>query len=91
MLAEKNPRTHKMLTWFAAGVALFHIWANTFGNVNDLWRNALHLGLLGVIGYLTYSRSKKKPSSKREGQVILTSLRCSPDRRVSMVVKTLRK
>ena len=64
MLAVKNPKTQKMLTWFAAGVALFHIWANTFGNVNDLWRNALHLGLLGFLGYFTYSWSKKKVSSK---------------------------
>ena len=45
-------------------MALFHIWANTFGNLNDLWRNALHLGLLGFLGYLTYSWSKKKAPSK---------------------------
>lgn len=64
MLAEKNPKTQNILTWFAAGVALFHIWANTFGNLNDLWRNALHLGLLGFLGYLTYSWSKKKSPSK---------------------------
>ncbi len=64
MLAEKNPKTQNILTWFAAGVALFHIWANTFGNLNDLWRNALHFGLLGFLGYLTYSWSKKKSPSK---------------------------
>ncbi|MFC2160612.1 TRAP transporter permease [Acidobacteriota bacterium] len=63
MLAEKNPKTQNILTWFAAGVALFHIWANTFGNLNDLWRNALHLGLLGFLGYLTYSWSKKRSPS----------------------------
>jgi len=64
MSAEQNPKTQNILTWFAAGVALFHIWANTFGNLNDLWRNALHLGLLGFLGYLSYSWSKKKPSSR---------------------------
>ncbi len=64
MLAEKNSNTNNLLTWFAAGVALFHIWANTFGNLNDLWRNALHLGLLGFLGYLTYSWAKKKTISK---------------------------
>ncbi len=64
MLAAKNPKTQNILTWFSAGVALFHIWANTFGNVNDLWRNALHLGLLGFLGYLTHSWSKKKVAPK---------------------------
>ncbi|MCJ7582934.1 MAG: TRAP transporter permease [Candidatus Aminicenantes bacterium] len=64
MPADKNPKIQNILTWFAAGVALFHIWANTFGNLNDLWRNALHLGLLGFLGFLTYSWSKKKPPSK---------------------------
>jgi len=64
MLAEKNPSIQNILTWFAAGVALFHIWANTFGNLNDLWRNALHLGLLGFLGYFSYSRSKKKSPTK---------------------------
>ncbi|MFC2166383.1 TRAP transporter permease [Acidobacteriota bacterium] len=64
MLAEKNPKKQNFLIWFSAGVALFHIWANTFGNLNDLWRNALHLGLLGFIGYLTYSWSKKKSPTK---------------------------
>ena len=64
MPAEKNPKAQNILTWFAAGVALFHIWANTFGNLNDLWRNALHLGLLGFLGYLSYSWSKKKSPSR---------------------------
>jgi TRAP transporter 4TM/12TM fusion protein len=50
--------TQKFLVWFGAGVALFHIWANTFGNLNDLWRNALHLGLLGFLGYISYSWAK---------------------------------
>lgn len=76
MLAEKNPKTQNILTWFAAGVALFHIWANTFGNLNDLWRNALHFGLLGFLGYLTYSWSKKKSPSKvsRRVDIVFGSL-----------------
>ena len=64
MLDDKSPKVQNFLTWFAAGVALFHIWANTFGNVNDLWRNALHLGLLGFLGYLFYPWSKKRTSPK---------------------------
>ncbi len=69
MLAEKNSKINNFLTWFAAGAALFHIWANTFGNLNDLWRNALHLGFLGFLGYLTYSWSKKKYISKASSRI----------------------
>lgn len=69
MPAEKNPKTQNILTWFAAGVALFHIWANTFGNLNDLWRNVLHLGLLGFLGYLSYSWSKKKSPSRASSRM----------------------
>ena len=64
MFPEKQSGKQKVLMWYAAGVGLFHIWANTFGNVNDLWRNALHLGLLGFLGYLTVSWPKKKTPSK---------------------------
>jgi len=42
------------VAWLAAGVALFHVWANTFGNLSDLWRNSLHLGLLGLLGFILY-------------------------------------
>ncbi len=69
MPAKKNPKAQHMLTWFAAGVALFHIWANTFGNLNDLWRNALHLGLLGFLGYLSYSWTKKKSPSRASSRM----------------------
>lgn len=39
---------------FAVGTALFHLWFNTFGNISDLWRNSLHLGMLGFLGFLLY-------------------------------------
>ncbi len=52
-------RVHKGLTrnivsWFCVGTALFHIWANTIGNISDLWRNSLHLALLGGIAFLVF-------------------------------------
>jgi len=50
--------TPRWITWFAAGTALFHLWANTLGNLSELWRNSLHLGLLGFIGFLLFPRLK---------------------------------
>ncbi len=54
----------RWLIWIAAGVAVFHIWANTFGDLSDLWRNALHLGLLGFLGFILYPGVKRKPPHK---------------------------
>ena len=54
----------RWLIWIAAGVAAFHIWANTFGDLSDLWRNALHLGLLGFLGFILYPGVKRKPPHK---------------------------
>ncbi len=51
--------TPRWMTWFAAGTALFHLWANTLGNLSELWRNSLHLGLLGFLGFLLFPRPKK--------------------------------
>jgi TRAP transporter 4TM/12TM fusion protein len=61
------PKDHlnsRLLTWIAAGVAAFHIWANTFGDLSDLWRNALHLGLLGFLGFILYPGVKRKTPHK---------------------------
>jgi TRAP transporter 4TM/12TM fusion protein len=62
---------NRLLTWVAAGVAAFHIWANTFGDLSDLWRNALHLGLLGFLAFILYTGIKKK--EPRKGLVILNA------------------
>ncbi len=50
------------IKYFAAGVAIFHIWANTIGNLSDLWRNSLHFAFLGFLGFLLYPAFKKQPS-----------------------------
>lgn len=42
------------ITWICVGLALFHIWENTFGTMSDLWRNSIHLGAFGLLGYLLY-------------------------------------
>lgn len=54
--------TSTLLRFCAAGIAVFHVWANTIGNISDLWRNSLHFALLGFLGFLIYPVSKKKPS-----------------------------
>jgi TRAP transporter 4TM/12TM fusion protein len=59
-------RFQKFITWFAAAVAVFHIWANTFGNLSELWRNSLHLGMLGALGFLLYPAFRRK---KPEGAI----------------------
>jgi TRAP transporter 4TM/12TM fusion protein len=56
----KDLLNHRWLTLIAAGVAAFHIWANTFGDLSDLWRNALHLGLLGFLGFILNPGIKNK-------------------------------
>jgi len=58
--SRQQVNIQRLLTWLAAGVALFHIWANTFGNISDLWRNSLHLGLLGFLGFIQYPVFKEK-------------------------------
>jgi TRAP transporter 4TM/12TM fusion protein len=62
--SSKDPLNSRLLTWIAAGVAAFHIWANTFGDLSDLWRNALHLSLLGFLGFILYPGIKKKKPHK---------------------------
>lgn len=54
----------KFVPWLASGIALFHIWANTFGNLSDLWRNCLHLGFLGLLGFVIYPGLKKRRFKK---------------------------
>jgi TRAP transporter 4TM/12TM fusion protein len=57
-------RDKKWLAVIASGVAVFHIWANTFGDLSELWRNSLHLGLLGFLGFILYPGIKKKKPNK---------------------------
>lgn len=54
-----------VLAWLAAGIAAFHIWANTFGNLSDLWRNSLHLGMLGLLGYILYPTFRQKKAGPK--------------------------
>ena len=54
----------RVVYWLAVVIALFHIWVNTFGVLSELWRNSLHMGLLGMLGYFTIPFFKKKGDPK---------------------------
>lgn len=56
---DNNP-LGKVVYWLAVVVAIFHIWANNFSLVSELWRNALHMGMLGALGFLIYPGWKKR-------------------------------
>ena len=64
MQKTSRDRLSRWIAWFAAGTALFHIWANTLGNISELWRNSIHLALLGALGFLLYPGLKKKRDEK---------------------------
>ena len=52
----------------AVVISLFHLWVNTFGTISEFWRNSLHLGMLGAIGFLIYPL---RPSAKTIGSTII--------------------
>ncbi len=54
----------RVVYWLAVVIALFHIWVNTFGVLSELWRNSLHMGLLGMLGYFTIPFFKRKGDPK---------------------------
>ena len=59
----KTPRfIQSLIYWLAIATSLFHLWVNTFGTIGEFWRNSLHLGLLGTIGFLIYPLRPKRPT-----------------------------
>ncbi len=53
-----------IITILCVGIALFHIWENTMGTMSDLWRNSIHLGGFGLLGFLLYPGWKKGDTNK---------------------------
>ena len=49
-------------------ISLFHLWVNTFGTIGEFWRNSLHLGMLGAIGFLIYPWREGEQYPAREGR-----------------------
>lgn len=58
-MATVRSKLQPFIYWLAIAVALFHIWVNTFGFISESWRNSLHMGLLGALGFLMFPISRK--------------------------------
>jgi len=59
-------RHERIVFWACVTVSVYHLWANTFGVLPELQRNAIHFGLLLFIAYLLYP-----PVRDRSGLLIL--------------------
>ena len=55
----------RLFLWASSGIALFHVWANTFGNISDLWRNSLHFALLGGLAFLYFPPMRRASESRK--------------------------
>ncbi|MBW1973329.1 MAG: TRAP transporter permease [Deltaproteobacteria bacterium] len=55
-------------------MSLFHLWVNTFGTMPGIYRNAVHLGFVLVLVFLTIPISKKEPNRLFSLDVVLAIL-----------------
>ena len=55
-----NTNLGQVAYWLAIAIAIFHIWVNNFSLMSELWRNAIHMGSLGALGFLLYPGWKKR-------------------------------
>jgi len=63
---ETNPsRLPSWLAVYGGGIALFHLWANLWGTLPELWFNSLHLGLIGSFGALLFAVASERPLARR--------------------------
>lgn len=61
------PKLPRSVFFLLIITALFHLAVNTFWNLSELWRNSLHLGLLGAVGFLIYpARKGVSPQSRTQ-------------------------
>jgi TRAP transporter 4TM/12TM fusion protein len=49
-----------LIAWFAVGIALFHIYANTLGVLPTLLQNAMHFGLFSGLAFVVSTSSEKR-------------------------------
>ncbi|MCP4723619.1 MAG: TRAP transporter fused permease subunit [bacterium] len=66
--------TSPVVYYAAIVIAIFHIWANTFGNLSDLWRNSLHFGMLGSLAFLIFEKNKDRISIYPNNSSLLYSV-----------------
>jgi TRAP transporter 4TM/12TM fusion protein len=62
-------KTRDLIGWraiaisaIAVSMSLFHIWVNSIGIMSDIHRNAVHLGFLLALAFLTYPARKGSPT-----------------------------
>ena len=73
-MSAKN-KLQPVIYWLAIAISGFHLWVNTFGTISEFWRNSLHLGLLGALGFLIYPIfTQKRGLSSRIIDVLLSLL-----------------
>lgn len=73
-MSKKNT-LQPVIYWLAIATSGFHLWVNTFGTISEFWRNSLHLGLLGALGFLLYPLfPQKRARSYRIIDVLLSIL-----------------
>ncbi len=58
-----GPRA-KLITAIAIAFSLFQIWATGLAVVPEIYRNAVHLGFLLVLGFLLYPAGKRSPRDR---------------------------
>ena len=68
-MSEKN-KLQPVIYWLAIAISGFHLWVNTFGTISEFWRNSLHLGFLGALGFLIYPLFPKKSDTARSYRII---------------------
>lgn len=61
-MSDWSLSTSRPLYGLLVFTALFHLAANTILPISDLWRNSLHLGLLGASGFMLYPLRRGNPS-----------------------------
>ena len=79
---EEKDFLKQAVYWIAIFTSIFHIVANNFINLSDLWRNSLHMGFLGTLCFLLYPGKKTWRKGKfalgldlsLAGLIVITSL-----------------
>lgn len=50
---DNHPVIGKLIYWFAAAVAMLHVYMNTLGTVDDLWASGIHFASFGALAAMT--------------------------------------
>ncbi len=68
------PRFERCLFWFAVAIAVFHVYANTFGVLPELTLSALHWGGLAFVCAFSYPFSRRLDQSHPRVSLVVDGL-----------------